>query len=132
VDFVSPVVPDTYPPAAVPQFGADDCKMVRHLFSGCARAGLVLEQHSARIENDITIEEEIKVEARHTLGPASLRSQRLTTSTVAFENLLRRRWLLIGALLHELARRLSTSERASDLPRSQLASFTIWTMRFLM
>jgi hypothetical protein len=108
VDFVSPVIPDAYPAATIPQFGADDCKMVRHLFGSRARAGLVLEQHSAGIENDVTIEEEIKIETRHMRRPSSRQSQRPTASRRAFESLLRCRGPSVGAPLHQLKCRLGT------------------------
>lgn len=95
--------------------------MARYIFGSFPRAHWVLERHSAGIENDITIEEEINVKARHTQRPAPLRSQRLITSTVASENLLRCREQLVGASLHWLGPRRRAAP-AGERPTSFAAS----------
>src|SRR5437660_10009461 len=67
-DFISALIPDPYPAAAVAQFGPRSHKMPCHFVSGRRGAGGVFEQHSSGVQNHIVIEEEVEEKAGHSLG----------------------------------------------------------------
>src|SRR5436309_12115090 len=79
VELGSALVPDAYPAPALAQLGSRSQKIAREFVGGLARAGGVLERHSAGIEHDVAIVEQIEIKQRHGLGTPSERT-RLRTS----------------------------------------------------
>jgi hypothetical protein len=65
VDFLSALIPHAYPAAATAHVGSRRHQMLRHRvgYRGCP--GWNLEQHSAGVQNDISVEEQIEEETRH-------------------------------------------------------------------
>jgi len=65
IDFPAAVVPDPYPARAIAQLRSLDAQVPRQFVGSRRRGGGKLEQHSAGVEDDVAVVEEIKEETRH-------------------------------------------------------------------